>query len=169
MSLAALALLIAAEAPAAIPASALAIPAAERPTAHYYPAEANAAAQVDGALAEAKAGGRLAVLVFGADWCSDSRALAAFLTSDMFKVELGARYNVVFVDVNRPTKGQGRNQDLVKRLGIAEMTGTPEVLVFGAEGKPLNSIEDAHAWRNAGDRSVLTMYRWFRDLGKPKG
>lgn len=166
MSLSALALLLAAAAAEPIPAAALAVPVAERPTAHYYPPEANAAAQVEGALAEAKAGGRMAVLVFGADWCSDSRALAAVLSSEMFRVELGARYNVVFVDVNRPTKGQGRNQDLVQRLGIDKMTGTPEVLVIGQDGKPLNGIEDAHSWRNAGDRPVLAILRWFRDLGK---
>lgn len=136
-------------------------------TAHYYPLEARA--EVDAAVAEAQAGGRLAVLVFGADWCSDSRALAAFLKSDMFQVELGKRYNVVFIDVYMPTRGAGRNQDLIQRFGIDKMTGTPEVLVIGKDGKPINSIENAHSWRDAGDRSILSIYRWFRDLEKPRG
>lgn len=138
---------------------------AERPIlTRYYRADANAAAQVDGAVAEARAGGRVAILVFGADWCSDSTALAAFLTSDLFQAYLGNRYSVTFIDVNRPTKGEGRNQDIIRRFGIEQMTGTPEVLVIGAEGKPLNTIEDAHSWRNAGDRPMLEIYRYFRDF-----
>lgn len=153
--------------PAAKPAPAITVtPAAPAPQimTNYYRRDANAAAQVEGAVAEAKAGGRQAILVFGADWCSDSTALAAVLTSDMFKGYLGNRYSVTFIDVNRPTKGDGRNQDLTARYGIEKMTGTPEVLVIGKDGKPINSIEDAHSWRNAGDRPILKIMRYFYDL-----
>ncbi|MBS0481477.1 MAG: hypothetical protein JSR96_04875 [Proteobacteria bacterium] len=131
---------------------------------HYYRSDANAAAEVEGAVAEAKVGGRLAILVFGADWCSDSTSLAAVLSSDFFRAYLGNRYSVTFIDVNRPTKGQGRNQDVIRKFGIEAMTGTPEVLIIGRAGKPINSIADAHGWRNAGDRPVLEIIRYFRDL-----
>lgn len=131
---------------------------------NYFRKDAPAAAQVEGAIAEAKAGGRQAILVFGADWCSDSTALAAVLKSDFFQAYLGDRYSVTLVDVNLPTRGDGRNQDIVQRLGIDKMTGTPEVLVIGKDGKPINTIEDAHSWRNAGDRPFLSIVRYFRDL-----
>lgn len=131
---------------------------------NYYRKDANVAAQVEGAIAEAKAGGRMAILVFGADWCSDSVALAAVLKSDLFQGYLGDRYSVTLVDVNRPTKGEGRNQDIVQRLGIDQMTGTPEVLVIGKDGKPINTIEDAHSWRNAGERPVKSIMHYFFDL-----
>lgn len=134
------------------------------PVAHYYPLEVGGT--VDAAIAETKAGGRLAVIVFGADWCSDSRSLAAFLTSEMFRVELGSKFNVVLVDVFKPTRGAGRNQDIVRRLGIEKMIGTPEMLVIGRDGKALNSIADAQSWQNAGDRSILSIYRWFQQIAQ---
>ena len=131
---------------------------------NYYRSDANAAAEVAGAVAEAKAGGRTAILVFGADWCSDSTALAAVLTSNFFQAYLGNRYSVTFIDVNRPTRGEGRNQDVIRQFGIEAMTGTPEVLVIGRDGKMLNTVEDAHSWRNADDRPVLEIMRYFRDF-----
>lgn len=142
-------------------------PVAVRPATNYYPPEANAAAQVEGALAEARAGGRMAVLVFGADWCSDSVALAIVLKSEAFRAKLGDKFNPVFIDVNRPTRGEGRNQDLVNRLGIDKMTGTPEMLVIGRDGKPLNTIADAHSWRDAGNRGIDAIFAWFRALIAP--
>lgn len=159
-------------APAAVPAPAAAparYPISRPLWTHYYPLEGNAGAEIDGALAEAKAGGRQAVLVFGADWCGDSRALAAILTSETWTGEFGSRYRVVFVDVDHPTKDHGRNEDQIARFGVKKMTGTPEMLVIGADGKPLNSIEDALGWENAGDRPVSEIIGWFRKLGKTKG
>ncbi len=131
---------------------------------HYYRTDVDAGAEVDGAVAEARAGGRTAILVFGADWCSDSTSLAAVLSSDFFQAHLGNRYSVTFIDVNRPTKGEGRNQDVIARFGVTAMTGTPEVLVIGKSGKMINTLGEAHAWRDAGDRSVLSIVRYFRDL-----
>lgn len=136
-----------------------------RPAINYYPSEANAAAQVEGALAEARAGGRSAVIVFGADWCSDSVALALVLKSDAFRAKFGDKFNPVFVDVNRPTRGEGHNQDLVARLGIDKMSGTPEMLVISKDGKPLNTVADAHSWRDAGNRGIDAIFAWFRNLG----
>ncbi|MBS0254311.1 MAG: thioredoxin family protein [Proteobacteria bacterium] len=178
MSLVLAALLLAAEAPAAAaPAPAAAVPSTAAPArypigrplwTHYYPFDANARAEIEGAMAEAKAGGRLPVLVFGADWCGDSRALAAILTSEMWQGEFGGRYRVVFIDVDHPTKDHGRNEDLIARFGIAKMTGTPEMLVIGRDGQPLNSLKDAMDWENAGDRPVGAILKWFRELTPSK-
>jgi thiol-disulfide isomerase/thioredoxin len=180
ISIATVALLMAAEAPvagvtvAAVPAAppSVAVPArypVSRPLwTHYYPFDANAAAEIDGALAEAKAGGRLPVLVFGADWCGDSRALAAVLSSDTWVGEFGNRYRVIFIDVDHPTKDHGRNEGQIARFGIKKMTGTPEMLVIGRDGQPLNAIKDAMGWDNASERPVGEILGWFRNLPAPK-
>ena len=175
ISIASAALLLAAEAPvAAAPAAppAVTVPArypVSRPLwTHYYPFDANVAAEIDGALTEAKAGGRLPVLVFGADWCGDSRALAAVLSSDTWGGEFGDRYRVIFIDVDHPTKDHGRNEDQIARFGIKKMTGTPEMLVIGRDGQPLNTIKDAMGWDNAGERPVGEILGWFRNLPTPK-
>lgn len=132
---------------------------------HYY--RENPGAEVEAALAEARSGGRKAILVFGADWCGDSRALAAILSSDTFRVRFGNRFSVTFIDVGHPVDGQGRNLDLIARFGIDKMTGTPEVLAIGREGKPLNTLADAHSWHDAADRSTRAIFKWLDALDLP--
>lgn len=137
---------------------------AEREQTAYYPQKAEDAARLDAALAAAKAEGKLAVIVFGADWCHDSQDLAKLLTSDAFKAEFGGRFTVLFIDVGVPQTGQGRNLDLAKRFGVEEMPGTPTMVVISPKGKRLNGKKDAYAWRNAGSRSEAEVFGWFRKI-----
>ena len=142
-------------------------PAAAKPTeTHYFPAEANGLAVFDGALAEAKASGKSAVIVFGADWCHDSRGLAKVLTSDKFKTEFAGRYVVTFIDVGVPQTGNGRNLDLVGKLGIRKLKSTPAMFVVSPKGKRINSKKDAVSWRNADSRSEVEILQWFRTLDR---
>ena len=147
--------LLSAEAPNAVPAAA-----------KYYPAEANARAALDAALREAAAQHKLAVIVFGADWCHDSRALAQVLQSDAFKTEFGGRYAVAFIDVGVPQTGHGTNLDLVKLLGVKNLKSTPALFVVSAQGKVLNSRKDAVSWRNAESRGPDKVLAWFRGFDK---
>lgn len=133
------------------------------PTA-YYPERADDAARLDAALAAARAEGKLAVIVFGADWCHDSQALAALLTSDAFQAEFGARFSVTFIDVGVPQDGRGRNLDLAARFGVAKMPGTPTMVVVSPKGKRLNGKHDAYSWRNAASRSEAEVIGWFRQI-----
>ena len=147
--------LLAAEAPNAAPAAA-----------KYYPAEANARAALDAALSEAAAQNKLAVIVFGADWCHDSRALAQVLQSDAFKTEFGGRYAVAFIDVGVPQTGHGTNLDLVRLFGVKDLKSTPALFVVSAQGKVLNSRKDAVSWRNAESRGTEKVLAWFRGFDK---
>jgi thiol-disulfide isomerase/thioredoxin len=130
----------------------------------YYPEGADAAKVLDTALASAKAEGKLAVVVFGADWCHDSQGLARVLISDAFRAEFGTRFTVTFIDVGTPQIGEGRNLDLAKRFGIKRMEGTPAMVVISPKGKRLNSKSDAVSWRNADSRPVEAIYGWFRKI-----
>lgn len=134
----------------------------------YYPEDADAAKVLDAALAAAKAEGKLAVVVFGADWCHDSQELARVLTSDAFKAEFGARFSVTFIDVGTPQVGEGRSLDLAKRFGIKQLEGTPAMVVISPKGKRLNSKSDAVSWRNADSRPVETIFGWFRKFAKKR-
>jgi thiol-disulfide isomerase/thioredoxin len=135
----------------------------------YYPQDADAAKAVDTALSSAKAEGKLAVIVFGADWCHDSQGLARVLTSDAFKAEFGARFAVTFIDVGTPQIGQGRNLDLAKRFGIKRLVGTPAMVVISPKGKRLNSKDDAVSWRNADSRPIEAILGWFRKIAVKAG
>ena len=150
---------------AADPVPADPVPAAEKPVQRKFFVEtADDTAMFDAALAKAKAEGKLAVIVFGADWCHDSQALAAVLTSQDFAQEFGAHFAVTFVDVGIPQAGQGRNLDLVSRFGVKNLNSTPAMFVISPKGKQLNSKKDAKSWRNADSRSAADVLSWFRKL-----
>ena len=131
----------------------------------FYDQKADARAAMDAALAEAALSGRSAVLVFGADWCHDSVALAKVLTSDAFKAEFGKAYSVTFIDVGVPQTGNGRNIDLLARFKVKQLNGTPAMFVVGPNGKQRNKSKDALSWRNAESRGAAATLDWFRKLG----
>lgn len=131
---------------------------------HFYPADTDARALVDAALADAATGQRIALIVFGADWCHDSRALARVLTGDAFKAEFGTRYAVTFIDVGRPQTGEGRNLDQIARFGVKHLKSTPALFAIGAKGKAINGKRDAIGWRNADSRGDAAVLAWLRAL-----
>ncbi|MFO1254247.1 MAG: thioredoxin family protein [Sphingomonadaceae bacterium] len=136
---------------------------------NFFPAQADGRAVLDAALAQARADGKLAVIVFGADWCHDSRALARVLKSDAFRIRFGARFAVTFIDVGRPQDGKGVNLDLVRRFGVKHLTNTPALFVISPKGKRINSKEDAIGWRNAESRRVSAILDWFEAISAKAG
>jgi hypothetical protein len=135
-----------------LPACATVPDAALHPEARAYPASSDAAADVDAALARAAASGKRVLLVMGANWCHDSRALAGWLETPRFAALMAARYELVFVNVGMPQTGDGHNLAIAQRFGLADFPGTPAVLVLTAEGQLVNR-DTATSWRNAGTRS----------------
>lgn len=124
-------------------------PAAAHPEARLYSASADALADVDAALARAAMSGKRVLLVMGANWCHDSRALAGWLETPRFAA---LAYEIVYIDVGVPQTGEGRNLDIARRFGLAEMQGTPALLVLTPEGRAVN-LDSAATWRNAASRS----------------
>lgn len=130
----------------------------------YYPQDANGAQVLDAALAMAAGTGQTAIIVFGADWCHDSRSLAQVLKSDRFTTEFGARYAVTFIDVGKPQTGEGRNLDLLARFGVRDLKSTPALFAISPRGKRINGKSDAKSWRNAHSRGEDAILDWFRNL-----
>jgi hypothetical protein len=125
---------------------------APHPEARAYSASADAATDVDAALARASASGKRVLLVLGANWCHDSRALAGWLETPRFAALTAQAYEVVYVDVGSPQTGEGRNLDIARRYGLDGMTGTPALLVLTADGRTVN-LDTAASWRDAASRS----------------
>lgn len=132
-------------------------PAPAHPEARLYAPEADAASNVDTALARAASSGKRVLLVMGGNWCHDSRALAGWLETPRFTALTAERYEVVYVDVGVPQTGEGRNLDIAQRFGLDEFPGTPALLVLTAEGTLLNR-DTAASWRNAASRSEDAIY-----------
>lgn len=130
--------------------------AADYPEAASYDASADAAKQLDDALARAQASGRKVLLVMGANWCHDSRALAGWLATPRFQQLVAEKYELLFVDVGSPQTDEGRNLDLAERYGIV-IKSTPTVLVLSPTGELLNR-KAATKWGNASSRSEDEIY-----------
>lgn len=137
---------------------------ADRP--HEAPARAESAAylvsedagaDVDAALERAAQNGKRVLLVMGANWCHDSLALAGSLESERIAPLVSDRYELVYVNVGMPQKGDGHNLGIARRFGLDDLPGTPNLLVLTAQGELLNA-ETATSWRNAASRSDAEIY-----------
>ena len=121
-----------------------------------YPEDANAAAVIDAALAQARDEGKQALIVFGADWCHDSVGLAQTLGEDDRLARLVSEHYVLArVDVGQ----RHRNQDQLHRFGLEGSFGTPTIVIADGEGYALNGVT-AHDWRTAynADLSDIAAY-----------
>lgn len=128
----------------------------DRPGA-VYDADADAGAAIDGALEAAQARGGLALLVFGANWCHDSRGLAAHLNEDpALSAFMADTYEIVFVDIGQ----RDRNLDQLARFGVDAVYGTPTPVIVDGEGTPVQG-QTVHAWRTAHDAGTADLAAYF--------
>ena len=135
------------------------------PEARAYTVSDNAVADVDDAMARAAETNKRALVVMGANWCHDSRALAGWLGTPRFASLIEREYELVFVNVGMPQSGDGHNLEVAQRFGINELPGTPNLLVVPPQGVLVNP-ETATTWRNAASRSEDAIYEELERLAK---
>ncbi len=133
------------------------------PEATSYAVTANPMAEVDAALARAAAEDTRLLLVMGANWCHDSRALAGWLGTERFTALLDDHFELVFVNIGLPQTGDGHNLDIARRFGLEDLPGTPNLLVVTPEGLLVNA-DTATTWRNAASRSEDEIYTELAEL-----
>ena len=136
--------------------SAAPVTVSPHPEARPFGDPASADRDVADAMRRAKANGHRILLVFGANWCHDSRALAGWFATPRFAAMLGPRYEIVWIDVGQ----KDRNLDHARRFGLDGIKGTPTVLMLDSAGKPLN-LKDAPRWHDASKRGEDKIYRYF--------
>ena len=101
-----------------------------------YNEKADAAADVRHALATAQTDHKNVLLVFGANWCGDCRALdKAMHGSSQSLIE--GKFDVVKIDVGNFDK----NLDLANRYGNPIENGIPAVVVLGADNHVIYSTK----------------------------
>ncbi len=151
-------------APQPAPASPPTVEHKGNPEGLAYFADRNAQVDVERALADARASGKTALIILGANWCHDSIGLAGWLDTPRFMEMMRDRYQIVYVDVGTPQTGKGRNLDIAKRFGIKKVKSTPLVMLVSADGHLLNGKKDAASWRNAASRSDDEIFRYFNEF-----
>ncbi len=102
-------------------------------------------ADVQGALSRAGDADRLALIVLGADWCHDSRALAARLHRSPLAAVIRQHYELVLVDVGFYERGRA----VAQQFGVPHYYATPTVLIVDPSSGQLVNDEDRHIWGNA--------------------
>lgn len=122
-----------------------------------FVSDKNASKAVDEAIIKAAAEDKKALIVMGANWCHDSRALATHFETSQFKNLLGENYVLEYIDVGQKNK----NQDIARRFGLDGTKGTPTVLIIDGTGQILN-LETAPTWRNAASRKDVDIYDYFQ-------
>jgi hypothetical protein len=129
-----------------------------------YESGADGGAQVEAALAEASARGVPALIVFGANWCHDSRGFADRVLNDAALAPFMAEhYALAFIDIGM----RHRNLDQAERLGVEAIFGTPTLVIADADGAVLNT-GTVHDWRavdGAGDADLLAYFARFAGAG----
>jgi len=114
-------------------------------------------ADVQQALGRAEKSDRLALVVLGANWCHDSRALASRLHQEPLAELIQQHYELVFVDVGFYEKGR----DVLQQFGVAQLYATPTVLIIDPSTGALVNDEDRHIWSNADNIDMASSVQYF--------
>lgn len=116
-----------------------------------YDEKADAAADVQHALRAAQADHRKVLLVFGANWCGDCRALDKAMHGSSQGLITG-KFDVVKIDVGNFDK----NLELANRYGNPIQKGIPAVVVLGADNHVIYSTKGGELAdaRKMGDQGI---------------
>jgi protein disulfide-isomerase len=108
--------------------------AAEQPP---YDEKADAHQQITAAIAEASKAHRNVILVFGANWCPDCRALDAQMQKEDLAALIATSFEVVKVDIGRHSK----NQDIAEKYHVPLEHGIPALAVLDPDGKLVYAMD----------------------------
>jgi hypothetical protein len=102
--------------------------------------------------------GKLLLVVMGANWCHDSRALATRLHKKPLKAIVNENYEIVYVDVGYLDKGR----DVINSLGPPVYYATPTVLVIDPVSGLLVNEQNMHQWGDAANISMEESIEYFQ-------
>lgn len=122
-----------------------------------YDETRDAKADVRHALSEARKTGRPVLLIFGANWCPDCRALDIAMKDGRNAELIGREFEVVKVDVGR----FDRNVDVAAAYDVPLKKGIPAVAIVAPEGRVVYATRGGEL-ADARRMSEDGLYRFFR-------
>jgi protein disulfide-isomerase len=121
-----------------------------------YDEKADAHQQIAAAIAEASKAQKNVILVFGANWCGDCRALNEQMHKDELAALIATNYEVVKVDVGRFNK----NQDIGAKYHVPLRRGIPALAVLDPGGNLLYAMDQGQ-FSNARSMSYENIRDFF--------
>ena len=117
--------------------------------------------RVASAQSTAQANGKLLLVVMGAQWCHDSRGLAAKFSTNQMQTILSDRFETVFIDV-------GYFDDLhylPQKYAYPAYFGTPTVMVINPETSQLLNEVNLSKWQSADSVPMDDYLAFFSSIG----
>lgn len=102
---------------------------------------------------------KLFMLVLGADWCHDSKALQQRFNEPELAAALAKRYDIVFVDVGYLEFGRATTQ----RFQLPLYYGTPTVMIIDPDSGQLLNKPDLMQWTSAANFNAAAYQAYFVD------
>jgi len=121
-----------------------------------YDEKADAHRQITTAFAEASKARKNVILVFGANWCPDCRALDAQMHKEDLAALIAKNYKVVKVDVGQLNK----NQDIAEKYHVPLGHGIPALAVLDPGGNPLYAMDQGQ-FADASQMSYESIKQFF--------
>jgi hypothetical protein len=127
----------------------------------FWPSQ-DSMADVERAIERAAASDKLALVILGANWCHDSRALAARIHQSPLAEVISAQYEPVFVDIAYLDRGR----DVARALGTPIYYATPTVLIVDPVSRRLVNAGDRHQWGAADAISMDESVDYFMRMAQ---
>lgn len=130
----------------------------------YLPS-ADPMAELESTLATARDNHKRLLVVAGANWCHDSRALAARLFTAPLESVIDANYETLFVDVGYLDRGK----DVLGSLGIPVYYATPTVLIVDPVSGQVVNAGNRHQWGEAASIGMDASVKYFSQYAETSG
>ena len=114
-------------------------------------------ADVDAVLERAREGGKLALIIMGANWCHDSMGLYGHFKDPALAATLDDNYEKLLVDVGYLERGE----EVIQRFGQPVIYGTPTVLIIDPETEELLNRESMHRLRDSASMGIDEAREYF--------
>lgn len=128
-----------------------------------YDENADGDALLRDAMFTARGQEKRAVIVFGANWCPDARALAGIMAAPAMAEFLEAHAVPVLIDVGR----YERNQQTAKALNVHPLEGLPAVAILEPDGAVVDPAS-LYRWRSARAEAPQNIADWFAERLSPE-
>ena len=135
---------------------------AEAPLEKVYDEEADAMAQIDEALEQARESGRFVICQVGGNWCPWCLRFAKFITDDE-EIANVVKENFVYIHVN--TSKTNKNEEALRRLGNPGRFGYPVLVILDDEGRVMHIQNSAYLeeGKSYNQKKVLQFFQnWTR-------